>query len=320
MARRHVRTSAGAAALAGIGIAAVGLAAPAQAVTITQDYECTYEVLNLGQIAGDPAVSVSYTVDLPTSVEEGEQITSDVTAVVTIPESRRDSLYSLLNVRAVDAPSDPLNAAGVSVSDGTDSVDGDIAFTSPLTDVPASGELVVTATGSVSVPAPSAGTYDVEATDLTAFIRGYADADGQSYTTNVTLRCTNVSESTSVGTIEVTEADSEPTPTTDEPTTDEPTTDEPTTDEPTTDEPTTDEPTSEDPDPTTSEDPDPTTSADPTATSGSPTSVQTPALVQTDATQGGSGQSPALLLGGGLLAAVGGLGLALTRRRASARH
>ncbi|MET4078051.1 DUF6801 domain-containing protein [Janibacter sp. UYMM211] len=302
MARRHVRTSAGAAALAGIGIAAVGLAAPAQAVTVTQDYECTYEVLNLGQIAGDPDVSVSYTVDLPTSVEEGEQITSDVTAVVTIPESRRDSLYSLLNVRAVDAPSDPLNAAGVSVSDGTDSVDGDIAFTSPLTDVPASGELVVTATGSVSVPAPSAGTYDVEATDLTAFIRGYADADGQSYTTNVTLRCTNVSESTSVGTIEVTEADSEPTPTTDEPTTDEPTTDEPTTDEPT------------------SEDPDPTTSADPTATSGSPTSVQTPALVQTDATQGGSGQSPALLLGGGLLAAVGSLGLALTRRRASARH
>ncbi|WP_191563172.1 DUF6801 domain-containing protein [Janibacter melonis] len=302
MARRHVRTSAGAAALAGLGIAAVGLAAPAQAVTITQDYECTYEVLNLGQIAGDPDVSVSYTVDLPTSVEEGEQITSDVTAVVTIPESRRDSLYSLLNVRAVDAPSDPLNAAGVSVSDGTDSVDGDIAFTSPLTDVPASGELVVTATGSVSVPAPSAGTYDVEATDLTAFIRGYADADGQSYTTNVTLRCTNVSESTSVGTIEVTEADSEPTPTTDEPTTDEPTTDEPTTDEPT------------------SEDPDPTTSADPTATSGSPTSVQTPALVQTDATQGGSGQSPALLLGGGLLAAVGALGLALTRRRASARH
>lgn len=302
MARRHVRTSAGAAALAGIGIAAVGLAAPAQAVTITQDYECTYEVLNLGQIAGDPAVSVSYTVDLPASVEEGEQITSDVTAVVTIPESRRDSLYSLLNVRAVDAPSDPLNAAGVSVSDGTDSVDGDIAFTSPLTDVPASGELVVTATGSVSVPAPSAGTYDVEATDLTAFIRGYADADGQSYTTNVTLRCTNVSESTSVGTIEVTEADSEPSPTTDEPTTDEPTTDEPTTDGPT------------------SEDPDPTTSADPTATSGSPTSVQTPALVQTDARQGGSGQSPALLLGGGLLAAVGGLGLALTRRRASARH
>lgn len=302
MARRHVRTSAGAAALAGLGIAAVGLAAPAQAVTITQDYECTYEVLNLGQIAGDPDVSVSYTVDLPTSVEEGEQITSDVTAVVTIPESRRDSLYSLLNVRAVDAPSDPLNAAGVSVSDSTDSVDGDIAFTSPLTDVPASGELVVTATGSVSVPAPSAGTYDVEATDLTAFIRGYADADGQSYTTNVTLRCTNVSESTSVGTIEVTEADFEPTPTTDEPTTDEPTTDEPTTDEPT------------------SEDPDPTTSSDPTATSGSPTSVQTPALVQTDATQGGSGQSPALLLGGGLLAAVGALGLALTRRRASARH
>ncbi|MCM3556568.1 hypothetical protein M3697_15895 [Janibacter melonis] len=302
MARRHVRTSAGAAALPGLGIAAVGLAAPAQAVTITQDYECTYEVLNLGQIAGDPDVSVSYTIDLPTSVEEGEQITSDVTAVVTIPESRRDSLYSLLNVRAVDAPSDPLNAAGVSGSDGTDSVDGDIAFTSPLTDVPASGELVVTATGSLSVPAPSAGTYDVEATDLTAFIRGYADADGQSYTTNVTLRCTNVSESTSVGTIEVTEADSEPTPTTDEPTTDEPTTDEPTTDEPT------------------SEDPDPTTSSDPTATSGSPTSVQTPALVQTDASQGGSGQSPALLLGGGLLAAVGGLGLTLTRRRASARH
>lgn len=301
MTHRHIRTSAGAAALAGIGIAAVGLAAPAQAATITQDYECTYTVLNIGEIEGDAAVSVDFTVDLPTSVEEGEQITSDVSAEVTIPDSRRDALYSLLQVRAVDAPSDERNSAGVTVSNSSDSGDGDIPFTAPLTAVPASGDLVVTATGSVSVTAPSPGTYDIDASDLTAYIQGYADTEGQQLKTTVTLDCTNVSDDTSVGMIEVTQASSSPSPTTDEPSTT----------------PTTDEPTST----PTGEDPDPTTSGDPTATvSDSPTSVKTPSLVQTDATQGGPGQGAALLLGGGLLAAVGGLGLVLTRRRSSAQH
>lgn len=285
MAKRlTTRVSAGASLVLGLGVAGIGFATPAQAVTVTQQYECTYNVLNVGEVAGESAVTVELTADIPATAQVGDTLTSDVTAKVTIPDSRRDSLYGLLAVRAIDGPDaataaadpnnkqDARNQAGFTVSGGSSPIDGVIPLSAPLTVVPSSGELVVTATGAIApVTLEQAGSYTVTAGDFQAYIRGYETAEGTGYKTNVTMNCTNVSADKTIATVEVTGG---ATPTTSDPTTSDPTTSDPTTSDPTTSEPTTSEPTTSEPttsEPTTSE---PTTST-PTSTSEPTTSAPT---------------------------------------------
>ncbi|MGN7248024.1 hypothetical protein ACTHQ1_09895, partial [Janibacter anophelis] len=227
MAKRlKTRLSAGAALVTGLSAFGVGLmATPAQAATVTQQYECTYSVLNIGEVEGDPSVSVELTADIPAEAETGDVIESAVTATVTIPDSRRDSLYGLLAVRSVDGPNaataaaeadsglnaqDARNQATFTISDGTESADGVMPLEVPMTDVPASGELVVTATGAIEpTELTRAGEYTITAGDFQAYIRGYGEDGG--YKTNVTLNCTNVSENPQIATVSVTEGSSEPT-------------------------------------------------------------------------------------------------------------
>ncbi|WP_162786921.1 DUF6801 domain-containing protein, partial [Janibacter anophelis] len=226
MAKRlKTRLSAGAALVTGLSAFGVGLmATPAQAATVTQQYECTYSVLNIGEVEGDPSVSVELTADIPTEAETGDVIESAVTATVTIPDSRRDSLYGLLGVRSVDGPNatdaaaedgglnsqNARNQATFTISDGTESADGVMPLEVPMTDVPASGELVVTATGAIEpTELTRAGEYTITAGDFQAYIRGYGEDGG--YKTNVTLNCTNVSENPQIATVSVTEGSSEPT-------------------------------------------------------------------------------------------------------------
>ena len=165
MAKRlKTRLSAGAALVTGLGMMGLATAVPAQAATITQSYDCTYSALNIGEVSGNPAVTVELTADIPATAEVGDSISSDVSAKVTIPDERRDSLYSLLGVRQIDAPDaeaaaaedgglnskNARNLALFTIGNGTDSDDGIMALSAPKSDVPASGELVVTATGAIA--------------------------------------------------------------------------------------------------------------------------------------------------------------------------
>lgn len=233
MAKRlKTRLSAGAAVVTGLSAFGVGLmATPAQAATVTQSYECTYEVLNVGPIDGNPSVSVDLTAQIPAEAEAGTNVESAVTAKVTIPEERRESLYGLLGVRAVDGPNaqdaakedgelnkkNARNKADFSVSNGSGSGEGSIPLEVPKTDVPASGDLVVTATGSISHELTAPGDYSIEAGDFQAYIRGYGETGD--YKTNITLDCTNVSENTEIAKVTVTEPSGEPDPGTPDPST-----------------------------------------------------------------------------------------------------
>lgn len=313
MAKRlKTRLSAGAALVTGLSAFGVGLmATPAQAATVTQQYECTYSVLNIGEVEGDPSVSVELTADIPTEAETGDVIESAVTATVTIPDSRRDSLYGLLGVRSVDGPNatdaaaedgglnqqNARNQATFTISDGTESADGVMPLEVPMTDVPASGELVVTATGAIEpTELTRAGEYTITAGDFQAYIRGYGEDGG--YKTNVTLNCTNVSENPQIATVSVTEGEDD----------------------------STDDPsgTPGDDDTTTPGDGD-TTTPEPTATVGDggdePTDPETPGVVQTDDSSVlPGGNDAALLLGGVLLAGAGAGAVTLARRRNGAQH
>ncbi|MCT1620054.1 hypothetical protein M3B33_13265 [Janibacter hoylei] len=227
MAKRlKTRLSAGAAVVTGLSAFGVGLmATPAQAATVSLDYTCSFDVLNVGVTYDAAPVAVDLTIDVPASVEVGEEIDSAVTADVTIGNEQRNALYSLLGVRAVDGP-DAATAAGedgglntkkarnqadFTLTNGTESADGIMPLEVPVTAVPESGDLTVTATGAVEpVKAEVPGTYTIEAGDFQAYIRGYENADGSGYKTNITMDCTNVSESSTVATVEVTEASGEP--------------------------------------------------------------------------------------------------------------
>lgn len=321
MAKRlKTRLSAGAALVTGLSAFGVGLmATPAQAATVTQQYECTYSVLNIGEVEGDPSVSVELTADIPTEAETGDVIESAVTATVTIPDSRRDSLYGLLAVRSVDGPNatdaaaedgglnsqNARNQATFTISDGTESADGVMPLEVPMTDVPASGELVVTATGAIEpTELTRAGEYTITAGDFQAYIRGYGEDGG--YKTNVTLNCTNVSENPQIATVSVTEGEDD------------------STDDPSGTPGDDDTTTPGDGDTTTPGDGD-TTTPEPTATVGDgdddPTAPETPGVVQTDDSSVlPGGNDAALLLGGVLLAGAGAGAVTLARRRNGAQH
>ena len=175
------RLCAGAALVTGLGMAGIATAAPAQAATIDLEYTCTYTVLNVGEIDGDNAVDVQLDVALPETSQVGDEIDPDVTATVTIPDSRRDALYSLLSVRSIDGPgeeeaaaedgglnaSSARNEAQFSLSDGTEAQAGSIPLEIPMTEVPDAGDLEVTATGVAdAVTLEQAGTYTLTAGDF----------------------------------------------------------------------------------------------------------------------------------------------------------
>ena len=165
MAKRlKTRLSAGAAVVTGLSAFGVGLmATPAQAATVWLDYTCSFDVLNVGVTYDAAPVSVDLTVDAPTSVEVGEEIDSAVTADVTIQNEQRDALYGLLGVRAVDGPDaataaaedgglntkNARNQADFTLTNGTESADGIMPLEVPVTAVPESGDLTVSATGAV---------------------------------------------------------------------------------------------------------------------------------------------------------------------------
>ena len=305
------RLCAGAALVTGLGMAGIATAAPAQAATIDLEYTCTYTVLNVGEIDGDNAVDVQLDVALPETSQVGDEIDPDVTATVTIPDSRRDALYSLLSVRSIDGPgeeeaaaedgglnaSSARNEAQFSLSDGTEAQAGSIPLEIPMTEVPDAGDLEVTATGVAdAVTLEQAGTYTLTAGDFQGYIRGYND--NGDYTTNVTLDCTLASTDATVGTVTVEEASG---PTGPEPT-EEPT--EPT-EEPT--EPA-EEPTEEAP------------AEEPTEDAGQP---EVPAVVQTDGLTPAAmtrGDDTAALALGGLALAGAGAGTVLVVRRRAAQH
>ncbi|WP_369407375.1 DUF6801 domain-containing protein, partial [Janibacter limosus] len=314
------RLSAGAALVTGLGMMGLATAVPAQAATVTQNYECSFDVLNVGVTYDAAPVQVELTADVPATVEVGDEINSAVTATVTIQDEQRNALYGLLGVRAVDGPDaagaaaedgglntkNARNQASFTLSNGTDSAEGIIPLEVPVTAVPDSGELVVVATGAVApISADGVGTYTVDAGDFQAYIRGYENADGTGYKTNITMDCTNVSEITEIATVEVTEA----------------------TDEPTDPDPSgtpTDEPT--DPSGTSTDEPtDPSTTPEPSATVGDgddgSTDPQTPGVVQTDDASVLSGDdNAALLLGGVLLAGAGAGAVTIARRRSGSQH
>lgn len=311
MAKRlKTRLSAGAALVTGIGMMGLATAVPAQAATVTQDYTCSFDVLNVGVTYDAAPVQVELTADVPATVEQGTEISSAVTAKVTIQDEQRDALYGLLGVRAVDGPDaagaaaedgglnskNARNQANFTLSNGTDSAEGTIPLEVPVTVVPDAGELVVSATGAVApIKADGVGTYTVDAGDFQAYIRGYENADGTGYKTNITMDCTNVSTDTAITTVEVTEASSEPT----------------------------------DPDPSgtaTDEPTDPgTTPPEPSATVGDgddgASDPETPGVVQTDdASVLSGGNNAALLLGGVLLAGAGAGAVTIARRRSGSQH
>lgn len=302
MAKRlKTRLSAGAALVTGLGMMGLATAVPAQAATITQSYECSFDVLNVGVTYDAAPVQVELTADVPATVEVGDEINSAVTATVTIQNEQREALYGLLQVRAVDGPDaagaaaedgglntkNARNQASFTLSNGTDSAEGIIPLEVPNTTVPDAGDLVVQATGAVApISADAAGTYTVDAGDFQAYIRGYGE--NGDYKTNITMDCTNVSEITTLATVEVTEAtDPEPT----------------------------------DPDPS-----DPGTTPEPTATVGDgdddgSTDPETPGVVQTDdATVLSGDNNAALLLGGVLLAGAGAGAVTIARRRSGSQH
>ena len=309
MAKRlTTRICAGAAAVTGLGMMGIATAVPAQADAVTLNYSCTYTVLNIGEVAGDNAVTVALDVDLPETLTVGDTVNSAVNATVTIPDSRRDSLYGLLGIRSVDGPNaevaasetasglnqlDARNQASFSLDHDGQTAEGLIPLEVPMTAVPASGDLVVQAAGAVEpIDVSSAGTYSVVAGDFQAYVRGYGE-QGE-YKSNITMDCTNVSENSVVGTVEVVEAE----PTEPEPTEPEPTEPEPTEPEPTTPEPTT---------------PEPTTPAEPAV----PGVVQTDGLTPASLTDS---DNTAVLAMGGLLLAGAGAGAVLVVRRRAAQH
>ncbi|MDN5724244.1 MAG: hypothetical protein L0H20_14845, partial [Corynebacterium sp.] len=90
MAKRlSSRLSAGAALVTGLGMMGIATAVPAQAATVALDYDCTYTVLNGGEIDGDNAVGVQLDVALPETAQVGDVIDPSVTATVRIPDTRR---------------------------------------------------------------------------------------------------------------------------------------------------------------------------------------------------------------------------------------
>ncbi|MDN5896773.1 MAG: hypothetical protein L0H93_22480, partial [Nocardioides sp.] len=156
MAKRlSSRLSAGAALVTGLGMMGIATAVPAQAATVDLDYDCTYTVLNVGEIDGDNAVGVQLDVALPETAQVGDVIDPSVTATVSIPDTRRDSLYDLLDVRAIDGPgeaeaaaedgglnaSSARNEANFSLTDGSETRNGIIPLQIPMTDVPDAGDL-----------------------------------------------------------------------------------------------------------------------------------------------------------------------------------
>lgn len=300
---RTARSAVGGLALAGVAATSFALAAPAHADTTPLQYECTYTVLNVGAVDGDPNVSVDLDVTIPATAQVGDSLTSDVTATVTIPDSRRDSLYGLLGVREIEAvdaeaaaaiPSnteDARNEAYFTVTGGSEPMSGTIPLSSPRVPVPTSGELVVDVSGAVDpLTLTEEGTYTVEAGDFQAYIRGYAE-NGDAKT-SITLDCTNVSADANLGTIEVTAASEPEQPPTDDGT-DDGTTPPPATDD---DTPATDDGAG--------------TGDDGAAADGG--SPQRPEVVQTD--DQALGTSP-VLLGGLALAGAGAAALMTARRR-----
>ena len=80
------------------------------------------------------------------------------------------------------------NQADFTLTNGTESADGIMPLEVPVTAVPESGDLTVSATGAVEpVKAEVPGTYTIEAGDFQAYIRGYSNADGTGYKTNITM-------------------------------------------------------------------------------------------------------------------------------------
>ena len=281
--RLKTNLSAGAALVAGCGMLGLASAAPAQAeVSGSLDYTCSETGQNINFT--DPW-KVALTLDVPEAVAQGETIPAGAVTAKVTPGADATQTMQGLGVKTLKGTGSTTYTLG-------DGEARDIALEVPQTDVPATGEVSVEATGqSTQETAPAEDTnLPITAGDFTADLE---NQDGFIFK----ISCTAPADAT-VGTIAVGDA----TPPAEEPD----------------DEPTApaDEPTAPTEDPSAPAEDTPAPAEDPA--SGDAAQPEVPGVVQTDGVRGDDSATPLAL--GGLLLAGAGAGAVVVARRKAAQH
>lgn len=282
--RLKTNLSTGAALVAGFGMLGLASATPAQAeVAGSLDYTCSEKGQNIDFT--DPW-KVDLTLDIPDKVEQGETIPAGAVTAKVTPGADATQTMQGLNVKTLKG------TGATTYTLGESGEARDITLEVPQTDVPATGEVSVTATGkSTEETAPNEDVnLPITAGDFTADLE---NQDGFVFK----IECTAPADAT-VGNVAVGAA------------------------EPPVEEPGdgTEEPGDGTEDDTGSTE-EPSTPADEgsdDAGTGDAGDPEVPGVVQTDGVQESS-TSP-LALGGGLLLAGAGAGLVISARRKASQH
>lgn len=297
--RLKTNLSTGAALVAGFGMLGLASATPAQAeVAGSLNYTCSEKGQNID--FKDPW-KVDLALDIPDKVEQGETIPAGAVTAKVTPGADATATMQGLNVKTLKGTGKTTYTLGESGEAR------DITLEVPQTDVPATGEVSVTATGkSTEETAPNEDVnLPITAGNFTADLE---NQDGFIFK----IECTAPTDAT-VGNVAVGAA---------EPPAEEPGggTEEPGDDTGSTDDPSapTEDPSApaEDPSAPADEGTDDAGSGD--AGAGDSGDPEVPGVVQTDGVQDSS--TAPLALGGGLLLAGAGAGLVISTRRKASQH